>query len=298
MKKVSVIIPTYKNRGGLLKSIDSVLSQDFNGSIEVIVVDDNNPETEDREKTSALMQIYSNNPKVIYICHDRNKNGAAARNTGIKKSTGDYIALLDDDDFFLQGKIQKQVSYLNSHPEYSAVYCGAQRGGYPYGTDRSVGDCTKRLLMLQSCIYTPCQMFKREALLAINGYDETFYRHQDYDLLLRFFHAGFKIGYVPEILTEIGTNQGENILSGYRLEEMKKSFFEKFMPYIEAINQEDHCFKNRVLSKHYAGVFLNHIKHRHAGLALRAFVLYFWRSPLTFIAVVTKSVQTHLKKKI
>ena len=112
MKTVSIVIPTYKNRGGLTNSVDSALAQDYEGLIEVIVVDDNDPNSEFRKSTTELMARYSDNSKVKYICHEVNKNGAAARNTGIKASTGDYIAFLDDDDLFLEGKLTKQVAYL------------------------------------------------------------------------------------------------------------------------------------------------------------------------------------------
>lgn len=292
---ISIIIPTYKNRGGLLKSIDSVLKQKCDTAIEIIVVDDNNPETPERKTTEALMRQYEAISQVVYIRHPYNKNGAAARNTGIRSSQGEYIAFLDDDDLFLPGKLQKQREYLDMHPEYDAVYCLAERSGRPYGTDKSEGDCTREMLMLQTCIYTPCQMFRRTAINRINGYDESFRRHQDYDLLLRFFHAGYKIGCLPEILTEVGTNEGENIPSGQKLEDMKHYFFEKFMPYIEEIDKNERGFKNKVLAKHYAGVFLNHVKHHHHGMAIRVLNEYFFKAPSVFSKVLYNSMIIHMK---
>ena len=291
---VSVIIPTYKNRGGLRKSVISALSQDYM-DLEIIVVDDNSPESKERQMTEKVMEEFETEQKVIYIRHSENRNGAAARNTGIKASKGKYIAFLDDDDLFLQGKLDKQVLYLNNHPEYDGVYCMAQRKNKPYGTDKSEGDCTREMLMLQTCIYTPCQMFRREAIEHLKGYDEAFRRHQDYDLLLRFFHAGYKIGCLPEILTEIGTNEGENIPSGKKMEEMKVYFFEKFMPYIEEIDAKEHGFKNKVLAKHYAGIFLNHVKHKEIKMALKTFCKYSVKSPVVFFKVIIDSATLHLK---
>lgn len=292
---ISVIIPTYKNRGGLSKSIDSVLSQSCEDDIEIIVVDDNAPDSQERLMTENLMEVYANEKRVVYIKHPQNKNGAAARNTGIQASKGEFIAFLDDDDFFLPEKLSKQVAFLRGHHEYDGVYCMAKKNGKPYGTDTSEGDCTREMLMLQTCIYTPCQMFRREAIMNINGYDETFRRHQDFDLMLRFFHAGHWIGCLNEILTEIGTNEGENIPSGEKIEEMKKYFFEKFMPYIEEINYKEPGFKNRVLAKHYAGVFLNHVKHSNYYRAIKIFNTYFFKSPRTFLKVLTNSLRLHLK---
>lgn len=295
MKSVSVIIPTYKNRGGLVRSINSALSQDYDGLLEIIVVDDNDPNSEYRRNTETTMSQYATNPKVVYLKHNVNKNGAAARNTGIKTSKGDYIAFLDDDDMFLPGKIAKQVDYLNRHPQYEGVYCMAQRKGRPYGNDKSEGDCTREVLVLQTCIYTPCQMFRRKAIERIRGYDESFRRHQDFDLLLRFFHAGYKIGCIPEILTEIGTNEGENILKGEKLNELKSYFFDKFRPYIEQEDAKTPGFRKKVYAQHYAGVFLSHIKNGYYKKAFDTFCSFFFYSPSTFVAVIWRSIIVHLK---
>ena len=94
MKRVSIIIPTYKNRGGLTTSVDSAIRQTYQ-NIEVIIVDDNPPDSEERHFTEQIMEGYLADPRVRYIKHAENKNGAAARNTGINSSTGEYIAFLD-----------------------------------------------------------------------------------------------------------------------------------------------------------------------------------------------------------
>ena len=294
MKKVSVIIPTYKNRGGLVRSINSVLSQTY-FDLEVIVVDDNMPESEERRETEELMAIFKEEPRVNYLKHERNKNGAAARNTGIRFSKGDFIAFLDDDDSFLPSKIRKQIDFLNDHKEYDGVYCYSGRNGKRYGTTSYEGNAMKPMLMLETCMYTPTLLFRRDALLTINGFDEAFRRHQDYDLLLRFFAAGYKIGCVPEILCEIGPNKGENALTGEKLENTKVYFFEKFQSYIDIINKQEPGFKNKVYAKHYAGVFLTHVKTRKFKMALMVFLKFFFRAPWVFCGVINSSIKQHLK---
>lgn len=293
---ISVVIPTYKNRGGLTKSVDSALAQDYDGLLEVIVVDDNSPESEDRKNTEALMAKYSENPKVVYIRHDQNKNGAAARNTGIKASKGDYIAFLDDDDIFLKGKLTKQVAYLEQHKEFDAVYCLARRSKYGCSQRIIEGDGTRDILLLESNFFTPSLVFRREALEAINGFDETFRRHQDYELLLRFFAAGYKIGCVPEVLIEIGMNMGENTPTGKKADDLKAYFFSKFKTFIQKEDAKTHGFANEVYAKHYAGVFLSHIKTRHFGRAIRVFTKYFFKAPFVFTKVLYISARLHLTK--
>ena len=108
MVKVSVIIPTYHRSECIVRAVDSVLSQTLQ-DIEVIVVDDNGKATDEGEKTAKIMAGYTNNPKVIYLRHDVNKNGAAARNTGIRNAAGEYISFLDDDDIYLPQRLELMV---------------------------------------------------------------------------------------------------------------------------------------------------------------------------------------------
>lgn len=123
MKLVTVIIPTYSRPKFLPRAIESVLSQTY-PEIEIIVVDDNGEGTENQKYTEELIRNYIDNKQVVYLKHDKNKNGSAARNTGFKYSHGDYIAFLDDDDQFLPTKIEKQVEKLeHSSANVGACYC-------------------------------------------------------------------------------------------------------------------------------------------------------------------------------
>ena len=115
--KVSVIIPTYGGSDSLIRAVESVLAQSY-CSFDVIVVDDNNPNTRARKQTELMMQRYTQDSRVIYIKHEHNKNGAAARNTGAKFSESKYLCLLDDDDIFLTNRLLYQVEFLENNPEY------------------------------------------------------------------------------------------------------------------------------------------------------------------------------------
>ena len=69
---VTVVIPTYKRPNQLKRAINSCLSQTYS-NVEIIIVDDNPPETEYRKATEKVIHIYNNN-KIKYIQHDKNKN--------------------------------------------------------------------------------------------------------------------------------------------------------------------------------------------------------------------------------
>ena len=91
--KVSVIIPAYNGKEYLAEAIRSVLDQTY-PNFEIVVVDDASPE--------FLWDIINkfNDPRVRIIRHERNFGAVAARQTGFKASSGDIIALLDQDDLF------------------------------------------------------------------------------------------------------------------------------------------------------------------------------------------------------
>lgn len=105
---VSVIIPTYARSQYICRAIDSVLNQTYK-NIEVIVVDDNGENTENQLATFQTLKSYIDKEQITYITHKTNRNGSAARNTGIFNAKGEYICLLDDDDEFFPEKVEKQV---------------------------------------------------------------------------------------------------------------------------------------------------------------------------------------------
>ena len=140
------------------------------------------------------MEAYHENPREIYLKHEKNKNGSAARNTAFRSSSGDYIAFLDDDDYFLPQKTEKQVAFLESHPEFGGCYCWREQWGEKIcGTYE--GNLSYQLLSLDFTPYTSCVMIRRECYEALNGFDESYYRHQDFEFLLRFFEK-YSLGYV------------------------------------------------------------------------------------------------------
>lgn len=277
---VSIVIPTYGGRTRLKSSIESALYQTYE-NIEVLVVDDNPPYSENRRFTENLMSQFSDS-RVIYLKHPFNKNGAAARNTGIRKSTGEYIAFLDDDDCFLPQKIEKQLNYLISHPNYDGVYCFAKKNDRDIPTYPYVGHPSLELLVGKTNMFTPTLMFRRYCIESINGFDEKYRRHQDYEFLLRCFKSGFEIGCVPEVLTELGTNRGENSPHGEKLEELKSVFLSQFDSVINSLEKITPGTKKNIYATHYARVFVDHIKMKNWKLGFKTIKRYFFYSPSIF----------------
>lgn len=186
---VSVIVPTYGGPDFLSCCVDSVLSQTYS-NIEIIIVDDNGLGSRSQLETAIVMAKYESVHNVKYICHDVNKNGSATRNTGVKNSRGEYIALLDDDDIFLPDKIKRQVELLSSiGADYGAVYCSHET----YLNEDKVGE--EHALMDGQFIYdymlhrveisSSSLMVRRSVWDELGGFDESFKRHQDWEFIIR-----------------------------------------------------------------------------------------------------------------
>ena len=186
---VSVIIPTYGCVDYLHRCIDSVLNQTYK-DIEVIVIDDNGVGTINQIETSKQMQKYAFNKRVKYICHEKNINGSAARNTGVKHASGKYIALLDDDDVFNTNKIERQVKLLDSlSDDYAFVYCSHDiyRDGKKVQTVHAThsGNLFYEKVSGKINIQTSGILIKKNIYLEVGGFDESFRRHQDWEFIER-----------------------------------------------------------------------------------------------------------------
>src|ERR1044071_9954613 len=115
MPTVSVVIPTYKHPRYILETLDCVFQQTFT-DLEVIVVNDGSP-----DNTADLLKPLAESGRIKYI-EQANAGQAVARNRGIERATGQYVAILDDDDLWPADKIEWQVRELQSHPEAALVY--------------------------------------------------------------------------------------------------------------------------------------------------------------------------------
>jgi len=117
---VSVIIPTYNTEKNLLKkTLDSVLSQDYN-ELEIIVVDDGS-----KEPFAGLNKEYKD-PHIVWHKLNKNRGPAYARNVGVDIAKGELIAFLDAGDYWDKTKIRKQVKLYKSLSTPAVIYCGAK----------------------------------------------------------------------------------------------------------------------------------------------------------------------------
>lgn len=233
MDKVSVIITSYKRPDTLRRAILSVLGQGY-PNIELIVVNDNGLDSPYNVPTRQVVEklsYYYNN--VIYVEHHENKNGAAARNSGIRVATGDYITFLDDDDIFLPHRISKLVSAMKKDEDVSCVYSGV---GFIQDTDvvdvlipQCFSDHVYQLLRQNSFFGTGSNFLcKTELVRSVGGFDELFKRHQDIEFLIRYLSRFPKIQEVSEVLVIKTLDSKINFPSATDFDLVKSHFFSRF----------------------------------------------------------------------
>jgi len=196
---VSVVLPTYNRAHTLGRAIKSVLGQTFR-DFELIVVDDGST-----DNTKAAVSVFDD-PRICYIRHDFNRGANAARNTGVKLSRGEYVALQDSDDEWLPEKLEKQVNVLAATGHaVGVVYTGCLRlkgdeVTYIPGEHVSVkeGDVHRQLL-IGNFITTQAVLAKRHCIIDCGLFDEAMPRLQDWDLWIRVARK-YRFAYINEPL--------------------------------------------------------------------------------------------------
>jgi len=205
---VSIIIPAYNAEKYIQRALESALAQTYK-DIEIIVIDDGST-----DKTAEIIKTYQD-PRIIYF-FQKNQGQGPARNNGIKKSQGEYITFLDADDYYFPEKVEKQVRFLENHPEYQAVYCNAL---HFYSDNPTVffkkkgnfhsGDIFKDLLQ-SSYINPNTIMVSRQILDKAGLFNENRYCPEDWELWLKISRAGFQFGYLDEDLVKVEIRPDSN----------------------------------------------------------------------------------------
>ncbi|WP_052131499.1 glycosyltransferase family 2 protein [Planococcus sp. CAU13] len=236
--KVSIIIPTYKRSNLLERAIESVLNQTYS-NIEVVVVDDNIPDSQHRAETEIKMKKYSTDYRVIYVKNNKSLGGAFARNVGIKNANGKFITFLDDDDIYLPHKVGKQLRFMLQN-DYDLSFTDVRIHNsddvlidyreHNYITSLSNKDLLKEHLM-HHLTPTSTFMFKIESILKLEGFDDV-KMGQEFMLMLKAIERGLNIGYMQgadviqyahnQERISLGTNKVEKEIELYNF---KKKYF-------------------------------------------------------------------------
>lgn len=199
---VSVVIPTYNRLPMLEEALASVASQEFDGTIEIIVVDDNS-----QDKTSET--IARKYPAIHLISLKQNVGPSAARNQGILAAQGRYIAFLDSDDLWERTHLTSQIAVLEKEQN---CFCISGRLSWDTVKDLKWVSLQKpnlekytspvhHLLAGGSFVATPSSVvFPRQVFSEVGLFDEELRFAEDTVLYIRCLLAGYR-----PIFTELPT---------------------------------------------------------------------------------------------
>lgn len=187
MDIISIVIPTYNRYNIVGRAVKSCLAQTYD-NIEIIVVDDGSA-----DDTERVIKAFKD-PRIIYIRHTENKGVAVARNTGIAKARGRYIAFLDSDDEFGPEKLAMQKgSFEKLDPRPGLVYTNFRleengRMRTEISDDEPSGylKCGEDHFPTNNAITgPPTWMLDRACLEKIKGFDENLKVYEDRDFFIR-----------------------------------------------------------------------------------------------------------------
>ena len=181
---VSCIITTYNRPNLVGRAIESVLGQSYS-NIELIIIDDHSNELYDEVK-----KLYSTNGRVRFHRNAKNLGLSASRNEGINLSNGRYVAFLDDDDVWLNDKLEKQVSFLEVNKEF--IGCSSSH----------IESVSKKTIKIAKKVYRfedntgfnylgpPSKLILKKDIASATMFDEDAKHAEDWDFYLRILKLG------------------------------------------------------------------------------------------------------------
>ncbi|WP_158941615.1 glycosyltransferase family A protein [Granulicella sp. S190] len=276
MPKVDVIIPAYNAAKYLPIAIESVEAQTFD-DWRILLVDDGST-----DNTAAVVAPYAERlgPKLKYI-HQANKGLPGARNTAIRNSSAEFLALLDADDVWFPCRLKETLKIFEAHPKAGLVY-GFTTLIDPEGKVTAVFDRRQKngegavapyIYMRKIDLPCPTVTFRRECVDEVGLFDETLRATEDRDLWLR-IALRYEVAVVPTLIAHYRTSPGSMSTDPERMLQAQLQFIEKHYGAPGCGPKERKIALSQVYKQH--AVALGAKRRPWAGLmsSLRAFAIY------------------------
>jgi glycosyltransferase involved in cell wall biosynthesis len=211
---VSIVIPCFNHEAYIEESIRSVVAQAYD-KIELVVINDGSTDNS-FAVISALQDEYG-----FTVIDQQNQGLTRAVDAGFQCTTGEFFMSFDADDVMLPGRIERQVAYLNSHPD--AGCCGANfqfidsQGGAMSGAPfkKAASYAFKDIFEAEEIwLGAPTSLYRRQAVLDAGGYDLD-NKIQDYPMELQVAHAGYTLDVIEDVVTSY-RRHGNNMSLNYK----------------------------------------------------------------------------------
>ncbi|MBQ3366884.1 MAG: glycosyltransferase family 2 protein [Acidaminococcaceae bacterium] len=196
---ISVVVVTYNRARYLKEALDSILRQTFK-NYEIILVDDGSV-----DNTKEIVEQYEG---IRYI-YQEHGGISKARNTAVKAAKGKWIATLDSDDLWKKEKLQKQVDYLEAHPECRIVYTAFCN--FADVSEDILNERQAKLLQSAGRSYLPSALIDARLFDEIGLYDETIEWGEDIEWIFRSRFFKIDIGHCIDEVLYLRRVHGSNI---------------------------------------------------------------------------------------
>jgi len=182
---VTVLMAVYNGRNSVLNAVESIINQTYD-DWDFLIVDDAST-----DGTSELLQsLAARDARITVIKNPINRQLAASLNIGWRQACGELIARMDADDISLPERLERQVEFMQAHPDVAVLGTGAElvdEAGQSLGIAfRPAEHAVLAAKIYKECPFIhPSVMIRRSFLEALGGYDERRSGAEDYDLWLR-----------------------------------------------------------------------------------------------------------------
>ena len=264
---ISVITAVHNDENFIRKSVESILSQTFT-NFEYIIVNDGSS-----DNTSSILTELQQKDERIIVLNQKNAGAAAARNHGINRATGDYIAIQDSDDMSSPDRFEKQLAYLKMFDDCTASCTGyhlINEDDTVFATHNKVyKDINQNILNGNTSLCHPTLMIPRKLLVKTGGYNPFYSKTEDYDLILRLIENNIRFEKLNECLYNyrIRQNSESSMTSNVYLKRVYENHSNRLNNrpenYIPIVNKFKHD-KNYVIKRQAREVFFseNYIEYR------------------------------------
>jgi glycosyltransferase involved in cell wall biosynthesis len=197
---VSVIIPCYNSEDTIVACVESVRNQTYK-TIEVLIIDDGSTDSSSERISSYLKEL--GQPANIKLVRQENAGPSAARNKGVNIASGDWIAFLDADDYWMPEKLHIQLKCLKEHPDLALI--GVQSTTFTDAHSDVLSLLSFEQMLLKNYFKTSGVVLKKSVALEI-PFDEKMKYSEDYRAWL-IIAARYKVGIVNRALCGSITNK-------------------------------------------------------------------------------------------
>ncbi len=178
--KVTVLMPVYNGEKYLREAIESILNQTYR-DFEFLIINDGST-----DGSPQLIESYDD-PRIRVVNNESNIKLIATLNKGLKIARGEYVARMDCDDISLSRRLEKQVMYLDQHPEVGVLGCRIRNidasGDFISEPKRPLTHiCNMWVLLFEPSVMHPSVIYRKDIVERVNGYSEEALHSEDYDL--------------------------------------------------------------------------------------------------------------------